>query len=173
MPRDFPSPLPIASTVLRGLIVLNWLYAAFLLTILVGMFAAQSWMAAALGIADAADAHLVVGIRAIAALGLVTVPLHFAVLSRLLAMVQTVRSRDPFVAANAQRLKSIAWAILALQLLSVIIALIADVVSTPAHPLYLDAGFSTGGWLSVLLTFVLARVFAQGALMREDLEGTV
>ena len=36
-----------------------------------------------------------------------------------------------------------------------------------------DAGFSTSGWLAVLLTFVLARVFAAGTLMREDLDGTV
>ena len=50
---------------------------------------------------------------------------------------------------------------------------IAKTVSTPAHPLHLDAGFSISGWLAVLLTFVLARVFAQGALMREDLEATV
>jgi hypothetical protein len=46
-------------------------------------------------------------------------------------------------------------------------------LSTPAHPVNLDAGFSINGWLAVLLTFVLARVFAEGALMREDLEGTV
>jgi hypothetical protein len=41
------------------------------------------------------------------------------------------------------------------------------------HPLHLDAGFSTSGWLAVLLTFVPARVFAEGTLMREDLAGTV
>ena len=29
------------------------------------------------------------------------------------------------------------------------------------------------GWLAVLLTFLLARVFAEGTLMRDDLEGTV
>ena len=46
-------------------------------------------------------------------------------------------------------------------------------MSTPAHPVHLDAGFSINGWLAVLLTFVLARVFAQGALMRDELEGTV
>ena len=28
-------------------------------------------------------------------------------------------------------------------------------------------------WLAVLLTFVLARVFAEGARMRDDLQGTV
>ena len=50
---------------------------------------------------------------------------------------------------------------------------IAKAVSTPAHPLHLDAGFSINGWLAVLLTFLLARVFAEGTRMREDLEGTV
>jgi hypothetical protein len=46
-------------------------------------------------------------------------------------------------------------------------------VSTPAHPVDLDAGFSISGWLAVLLTFLLARVFAEGTLMRDDLQGTV
>ena len=46
-------------------------------------------------------------------------------------------------------------------------------VSTPAHPVHLDAGFSINGWLAVLLTFLLARVFAEGTRMRDDLEGTV
>ena len=44
---------------------------------------------------------------------------------------------------------------------------------TGAGILDLDAGFSINGWLAVLLTFLLARVFAEGTLMREDLEGTV
>ena len=46
-------------------------------------------------------------------------------------------------------------------------------ISSKAFPLHLDAGFSVSGWLAVILTFVLARVFAEGTLMREDLEGTV
>ena len=49
----------------------------------------------------------------------------------------------------------------------------AKSVSTSAHPVNVHAGFSINGWLAVLLTFLLARVFAEGALMREDLEGTV
>ena len=52
-------------------------------------------------------------------------------------------------------------------------AAIARTLSTPAHPVDLDAGFSITGWLAVLLTFLLARVFGEGTLMREDLEGTV
>ena len=67
----------------------------------------------------------------------------------------------------------IAWVLLALNLLSMVIGGIAKTVSSPAHPVHLEAGFSINGWLAVLLTFVLARVFAEGALMREDLEGTV
>ena len=42
-----------------------------------------------------------------------------------------------------------------------------------AHPVHLDAGFSINGWLAVLLIFLLARVFAEGTRMREDLKGTV
>jgi len=63
--------------------------------------------------------------------------------------------------------------LLALQLLSIFIGAVARSVSTPAHPVHLDAGFSISGWLAVLLTFLLARVFAAGTLMRDDLEGTV
>ena len=117
--------------------------------------------------------RLVMGLRAIAVLGLAAIPLNHVVLKRLLAIVETVRAGDPFVAANASRLQAIAWVLLALNLLSIVIGAIAKTVSTPAHPLHLDAGFSINGWLAVLLTFVLARVFAEGALMREDVEGTV
>jgi hypothetical protein len=112
-------------------------------------------------------------LRAIAALGLVGIPLHYVVLKRLLAIVETVRRGDPFIAANANRLQAIAWALLALQLLSFVIGAIVKTVSTPAHPVDIDAGFSVSGWLAVLLTFLLARVFAEGTVMRDDLAGTV
>jgi hypothetical protein len=117
--------------------------------------------------------RLVMGMRAIAVLGLAVIPLNYVVLKRLLAIVETVRSGDPFVAANASRLRTIAWALFTLQLLSLVIGAIAKAVSTAAHPLHLQAGFSINGWLAVLLTFLLARVFAEGTLMRDDLEGTV
>jgi hypothetical protein len=113
------------------------------------------------------------GLRAIAVLGLATIPINYVILKRLFAIVETVRGGDPFVATNALRLQAIAWALLALQLFSLVIGAIAKAVSSPAHPLKLDAGFSIPGWLAVLLTFLLARVFAEGTRMREDLEGTV
>lgn len=174
MSRSSSTTLPIAYSVLRILIFLNWIYAAIVLAILVGMVAAENWTMTALGFPSSAQsASLIMGLRAIAALGLAAVPLNLAVLNRLMAMVLTVRAGDPFVADNAYRLQTIAWCLLGQQLLSVVIGAIGKAVSTPAHPLHLDAGFSPGGWLAVILTFVLARVFAEGALMREDLEGTV
>ncbi len=165
--------LPIAHVVLRILIVLNWLMGAAILALLVVM-PNQQWIMSAFKLSPSPDAErLVMGLRAIAVLGLAVIPLNYVVLKRLLAIVETVRAGDPFVAANANRLRAIAWALFTLQLLSVVIGGIARIISTPAHPVHLDAGFSINGWLAVLLTFLLARVFAEGTLMREDLEGTV
>ena len=165
--------LPIAYVVLRILIVGNWLMAAVILALLFVM-PNEQWIMSAFDLSPSPDAErLVMGLRAIAVLGLAAIPLNYVVLKRLVAIVETVRAGDPFVAANASRLQATAWALLALQLLSLVIGAIAKTVSTPAHPLDLDAGFSINGWLAVLLTFLLARVFAEGALMREDLEGTV
>ena len=164
---------PIAHVVLRILIVLNWLSGVAIAALLVAMPNRQ-WIMSAFHLSPSPDADgLIMALRAIAALGLVGIPLNFIVLKRLLAIVETVRAGDPFVAANAVRLQAIAWTLLALQLLSVVVGAIAKSVSTPAHPLHLQAGFSISGWLAVLLTFLLARVFAEGSLMREDLQGTV
>ena len=174
MTRPSSTALTIADVGLRILMVLNWIYGAIVLAILLGMFAAEQWTMTALGVpVSAQSGPLSIGMRAIAALGLAAVPLNLAVLKRLLAMVQTVRAGDPFVAANAYRLQAIAWFLLGQQLLSLVIGLIGKSVSTPGHPLHLDAGFSPSGWLAVILTFVLARVFAEGTSMREDLKGTI
>ena len=165
--------LPIAHVVLRILIVLNWLYGAAIATLLVAM-PTRRWIMSALDLSPSPEAdQVIMGLRAIAVLGLVAMPLHYVVLKRLLAIVETVRAGDPFIAANANRLRAIAWALLALQILSIVIGAIGKTISSPAHPVHLDAGFSINGWLAVLLTFLLARVFAEGTLMREDLEGTV
>jgi len=172
-PNSSSAALPIAHVVLRILIVLNWLGGAAILALLVVM-PNERWIMAAFKLSPSPEAaRLVMGLRAIAVLGLATIPLHYAVLKRLLAIVETVRAGDPFVAANASRLQAIAWVLLAVNLLSIVIGAIALTVSTPAHPLHLNAGFSISGWLAVLLTFLLARVFAEGTLMREDLEGMV
>jgi hypothetical protein len=172
-PASSSAALPIAYAVLRILIVVNWSLGAAILVLLVAM-PTEQWIMSALGLSPSPEAdRLIMGLHAIAVVGLAAVPLNYVALKRLLAIVETVRAGDPFVAANAGRLKAIAWVLLALQLLSLVNGAIAKTVSTPAHPLDIDAGFSINGWLAVLLTFLLARVFAEGTLMREDLEGTV
>lgn len=174
MSRHPSAALPMAYIVLRILIVLNWLYAACLIALLSFSFINEPFLMRALKLASPAEnPALVMGVRAIAALGILTVPINLAMLKRMLAMVDTVRAGDPFVAANAYRLNTIAWLLLGLQVISLVIWGIGKAVSSPAHPLHLDAGFSPAGWLAVIMTFVLARVFAEGTLMRKDLEGTV
>ena len=172
-PASSSAALPIAHALLRILIVLNWVMAAAILVLLVAM-PNERWIMSAFKLDPGPDAERVVmGLRAVAVLGLATIPLNYGILKRLLAMVGTVRAGDPFVATNASRLQAIAWSLLALQILSMVIGTIGRAVSSPAHPVNMDAGFSINGWLAVLLTFLLARVFAEGTLMREDLKGTV
>ena len=169
-----PAALPIATATLRTLIVLNWIYGGCLVALLAYSVIDPAFLLRALRLGSATEnPGLVIGVRVIAALGLLAVPLNLGLLNRVVAMVQSVRSGNPFVAMNADRLQAIAWILLVQQSLSVIIGLVGKAVSTPAHPIHLAAGFSPSGWLAVILTFVLARVFAEGASMREDLDGTV
>jgi len=174
MPHPSSAALPIAYVFLRILIVLNWVFGACVLGLLIFSIINEPFLLKALELGSAAEnPGLVWGIRGIAALGVLAIYLNYTILRRLLAMIETVRAGDPFVAANAYRLQAIAWVLVALQFLGLAVAVIARVISTPEHPLKLDAGMSINGWLAVLLIFVLARVFAEGTLMREDLDGTV
>ena len=168
------SVLPAAYVFVRIVILLNWLSGAAILALLIATLVARDWTMTALGITPASGIPSILpGLQLVAALGLIGVWLNHLCLKRLLAIVETVGRGDPFVPANVARLQAIAWVLLALQLLSICIGVIGEALSTEALPVDLDAGFSTSGWLAVLLTFVLARVFAEGTLMREDLEGTV
>jgi hypothetical protein len=165
--------LPLARLILRIAVILNWLWGVAIIVLLVAM-PNRAWILSAFDLAPGPFAdRMVLALRAIATLGLVVIPLNYVVLKRLLEIVDTVRQGDPFVAANAVRLQTIARVLLALQVLSLIIGAIVKAVSTPEYPININAGFSINGWLAVLMTFLLARVFAEGTRMREDLEGTL
>lgn len=88
-------------------------------------------------------------------------------LSRLLAVVETVRAGDPFVPENAARLKTIAWCVLATQLLHLTFGMMAATMNAAGSNI--EWKLSLTGWLAVVLLFVLARVFEEGTRMREDL----
>ncbi|HYD14102.1 MAG TPA: DUF2975 domain-containing protein [Allosphingosinicella sp.] len=173
MSHPYSAALPIAWVGLRILIVLNWLFAVAVLVLLFVM-PHEHWLMISLKLTPSPEATRIVwGMRGIAVIGLFTIPLYHLILTRLLAMVGTVREGDPFVLANAARLQTIAWILIVLQVLGLVIAIIVRMISTPAHPINISAGPSIAGLLAILLVFVLARVFAEGARMREDLEGTV
>ena len=166
--------LPLAWFALRILIILNWLSGIAIAALLTATIVAPEWTFAALGVKpDDPMLPIMMGLRAVAALGIVAIIINNSVLKRLRDIVETVRHGDAFVPANAYRLNSIAWFVLALQLISIVIAAIGKYLSTPQNPIEFDAGFSPTSWLCVFLLFVLARVFAEGTLMREDLEGTI
>jgi hypothetical protein len=172
MPHSYPDTLALSRRVLRALIKLNLLVGALILGLLIASLVSEAWVMKALG-AGQGNSTLFLGMRLIMVIGLGAVPVVHLVLTRLLAIVETVSVGNPFVVANAARLQGIAWAVLALELMHLAVGIIAASVSTAAAPLNISWGFSLTRWLAVLLLFVLARVFEQGARMREELEGTV
>jgi len=172
MAMNSPDALTASRRLLRLLIGANLLLAFLILVGLVASLAAPEWVFRALG-ADPGNAEQKAGLRAIAVLGLVAAPLTHVVLSRLLSIVETVRAGDPFVEANARRLRTIAWAVLGLEATHLLVGIAAAAGSSEGAPIDVDWSFSLTRWLVVLLLFVLARVFGHGTRMREDLEGTV
>ncbi len=174
MSHSYPNALPLARKVLRALIVLNLVMGAAILALLIASLVARSWVMTALGVPPTADnGTLFIGMRGIMVIGIASAPLTHIVLSRLLAIVGTVRDGDPFVAENAARLQHIAWSVLGLELLHVVVMWIAATVATETVDLDLKWRLNVARWVTVLLLFVLARVFEHGTRMRTDLEGTV
>ena len=129
--------LPIAYVVLRIMIVLNWVLGAIILGLLIFSFVNEPFLLKALKLGSVEEnPALVMGVRAVAALGVVTIPINYMLLKRLVAMVETVRAGDPFVAANAYRLHTIAWLLLSLQLIGLAIAIIGRLISTAEQPTF-------------------------------------
>lgn len=157
---------------LRVLIVGNLLFGGLVLALFTASLIAEEWVFTALGVSPDRNATLILGMRMVMVIGVGSVPFTHVVLTRLLAIVETVRVGDPFVGENATRLKTMAWAVLGLELLHLGVG--ALVVGPLANSqLHLDWNFSVIPWLAVLLLFVLAQVFDDGARMRDDLRGTV
>jgi hypothetical protein len=166
--------LPATSVTLRALIVLNWIFGALIFVLLAISFLAENWTWRALGVgAVAGHEGVVAGMRAIMVIGIAGTPIAHVVLSRLRKIVESVRTGEPFTTDNAGRLRTIAWALLGLELLHLGVVAIASMVSTREVPLRISGNFQLTGWLAILLLFVLAQVFLEGTRMREDLEGTV
>ena len=166
--------LPVTWGALRILIALNWILGALIFALLAISFQAEDWTWRALGVGTfGGRENVVAGMRAIMVIGIVGTPIAYVVFSRLLQIVESVRTGQPFTMDNARRLRTIAWALLALEVLHICVVGIASASSTKEVPLRINGNFGLTGWLAILLLFVLAQVFLEGTRMREDLEGTV
>lgn len=116
---------------------------------------------------------------AVLVLAWVMLSLSMMFVRQLRAIVGTVNEGDPFLPDNAARLARMGWYALGTQ--------VCEFAGQPLVAAYgkyasnLTWGASTSGGQHVSLAplgfavtlFILARVFRQGAAMREDLEGTV
>ena len=172
MPARPDAVMRTANAVLRLLIFLN--IAGFILLALFGALSFHPGLRDAIVSArgEAAAADVLFAFRLVVLIVAFVVPLAHVLLTRLRAMVATVTAGDPFVPANADRLKTIAWCLLGIQLCDLAFGFVALTVGTRSEALS-GWTFSLTGWLAVLLLFVLARVFDHGARLRDDLAGTV
>ena len=162
--------LSVARPVIRGLSLLNLLYAVSILCLLCASFFIEGWPWKPLGFDLATmDPRAPLGMRAIMLVGIVGAAIVHTILRRLLAIVDSVRGGEAFILPNAQRLSAIAWSVLAIELLRLAVLAITKFASIPGK---MD-GLSPTPWLAVLLLFVLSGVFTHGARMRTDLEGTI
>ncbi len=143
---------------------------AIIISLLCASFLVEGWPWKPLGFDLATmSPQAPLGLRAIMVIGIVCAVIVHTILRRLLAIVDTVRGGDAFVASNAQRLSAIAWSVLTIELMRLAVLAISGAVALPGKM----TGLSPTPWLAVLLLFVLSGVFAHGARMRTDLEGTV
>ncbi|KQM63270.1 hypothetical protein ASE75_12390 [Sphingomonas sp. Leaf17] len=161
--------------VLRIVGIANLSFALFYLVILIGSvpFAGllERQLIAKYGVTMDVGT-VVAGMRGLFVIGIGAAIAIHGIVRNLQTIVATLVEGDPFVAQNARRLQAIGWALLALQLLDLVfggltwlfVSLRVDVI---------DWMPSFTGWLAVLIAFVLARVFARGTAMRDELEATV
>jgi hypothetical protein len=160
--------------VLKLLLVLNWVFVAFFALLLAALVLGGGQAVAALSRAYPPDlaALLVRAVAWMAALGIAAGIAVHILFRRMLEIVATAIAGDPFTLVNAQRLRAVGWALLFIQILDLAFGILAVTVETRIGE-RLGWSPSVGGWIAVLMLFVLARVFEQGSRMRDELAMTV
>ena len=174
MNRTASRALAFSRPLLQVLTVANGIYAAGITALLLSSFFRPDWPWVPLGLqVEGPDSTIPSALRTVMVLGLVASALVHTILRRLVAIVDTVRAGDPFVAENALRLQSIARRVVGIEVLRLAVHLVYENFARQGAPMDLGEAFALTPWLAVLLLFVLAGVFSQGTRMRGDLEGTV
>jgi hypothetical protein len=176
--RSFP--LTVARFLLLALIPVNLLVGILLLGFLGLTFVAPDWVMETIRLGGADPAVLLQGMRLVLALLIASVGLTHVLLWQLRSIVASVKLGEAFSVSNADRMRTMAWVLVGLESLKV--ALVFAVAATlrlaeanveAGTPTDLGSSFSFSPWLAILLLFVLAQVFEDGARMRTDLEGTI
>lgn len=173
-------PVP-NNTLLRATRGLLWLslgliVASALLVICVEIALLVAWPEVATAFRDSPELFDVTALRfpvSILMLLLFGILAAAAYLIRQLQALVASAASDPFVPANAARLRRIGWALVVTQLLAIPLQWTAGCIAEAGSDFGDMGGISLEGLLAILLAFVLAAVFEQGAAMRDELEGTV
>ncbi|HYG46329.1 MAG TPA: DUF2975 domain-containing protein [Allosphingosinicella sp.] len=164
--------LGVSRILLRIWRVLNIAVAAGFVLLLLASFVFEPSFREYYSRRPALDAEVIIPtLRAWVVLGMPMFAAVHVLISRLVAMVDTVRAGEPFVPENAARMKTIAWCLLGIQLFDLACGVFAGILSSAGAPVEWSPSLS--GWVAVLLLFVLARVFEEGARIRADLEAMV
>ncbi|MES2001053.1 MAG: DUF2975 domain-containing protein [Pseudomonadota bacterium] len=173
MSNRYPRALGVSFTLLSVMRVLNLVAGAILVASFLASFLFEPVFLDFFGKEPSRlNPGLLIGtLRLWMVLGLPMIAAVHVLLSRLLSMVETVRLGDPFVPENAVRMKTIAWCLLAVQILHLSFGLMAAIMNAAGSRI--DWTFSITGWVAVVLLFVLARVFEEGTCIRADLEAMV
>lgn len=106
------------------------------------------------------------------AVSILTVPLAHIIFTRLRRMIRDAEKGDAFSPASIGSLRTIALCMLGIGVGDLAFGLTSIDVSEQTGE-YLGWSPSLSIWLVSGLLLVLARIFAEGLAMREDLEGTV
>lgn len=115
----------------------------------------------------------------LAVFGLIIVLLGigYRFMSQLLKIVGSVAEGQPFAPDNADRLSRMGWMAVAGQAVVVplmgITSWFKPYADKAGRDIEVGFGIDLGTILLILVLFILARVFREGAAMREELEGTV
>lgn len=158
--------------------ILNWLNWGLGVPALLVLFAAGFILSGPF--ADAVEqtkpgidgAVMVIWLRWVVVIIVPVIPLAHIILTRLAAMIESVPHGTALSVLNARRLQQIAWALMGINVLDLAFGIVT-VWAESRMGSGLGWSFTLTGWLAALMLLILARVFREGAVMREELEGTV
>lgn len=107
------------------------------------------------------------------AAGMIAAAFQFVRLLR--RIIDTVGLGDPFIPANAARLGQMAWLLVGIELATLPLnGLCVWLVHRAQSPeVTIDVDLSLSNLFVALVLFILARVFREGARLRDEVEGTV